>query len=286
MKDSEIKKDNRVICFRDYGPDAGIPALWCHGGPGSRAEPLAQADAATAAGFRLIGIDRPGYGKSTPLPGRRIGDFPGDALAVADALGIERFMMIGVSTGGAYALATAAAAPKRVTGVLTCCAMTDMAWAVDHGMMGANVRIWENDDRPTAMRIAAEDFGEDGAKMLEGDDTANMLAPADVALLMDPAFAATFSNTESFAQGVTGYADDRLADAPRFGWSSFDINQVSCPVQVIHGEADGIVPIIHSHHTAEIVRDAELQTYSDHGHLSVIGEVVPGLIQLQRRISN
>ena len=72
------------------------------------------ADEAAEAGFRLIGIDRPGYGLSTPWPGRSIVDWVPDGIAVADHLGIGRFVAVGVSTGGAYVLALAALHPDRV----------------------------------------------------------------------------------------------------------------------------------------------------------------------------
>src|SRR5215510_4581611 len=95
----------RAVGFKDYGPEDGTPVLWCHGGPGSRMEPSMAAVEAAAAGFRVVGIDRPGYGLSTPLPGRSIADWVPDGIAVADHLGIDRFITVGVSTGGAYALA-------------------------------------------------------------------------------------------------------------------------------------------------------------------------------------
>lgn len=274
--------DGRTIAYHDYNPSGRTPAIWCHGGPGSRLEPQTYAPAAAQSNIRLIGIDRPGYGVSTPQPGRSIGQWPADALAVADALQLSDFFMIGVSTGGAYALATAALAPARVKGVLTCCAMTDMRWAESNAPMPANTRIWSNKSREEVMRIVTEDFGADGSKMMDGDDVGDMLAPADLALLADPEFAANFDNSEAFKQGVVGYADDRLADAPWNGWSSFDINDVKCPVLVIHGEADGIVPPAHSKHTVEIVPNGTLRLLPEHGHLSVIREVVPALVEFAR----
>ena len=87
------------------------------------------------AGLRLVGIDRPGYGLSTPQPGRTIAGWVPDALAVAAHLGIDRFVTVGVSTGGAYALGVAAVAPDSVLGVVACCSVTDMRHGparVDH----------------------------------------------------------------------------------------------------------------------------------------------------------
>ena len=284
MSDHEVHAaDGRTICFADYGRTSDIPVVWCHGGPGSRHEPAGALAQATDAGFRLIGIDRPGYGGSTPQPGRSIGDWPADALMVADCLHVHHFFIVGVSTGGAYALATAAAAPDRVRGVVACCALTDMCWGVDHAMLTGNAaEIWNCKDRDAAMTIAVADFGEDGGRMMQGD-LGETLAPTDLALLSDPAVAARFADNTPFAQGVVGYADDRLADGPRYGWSSFDIRSVSAPVVVVHGEDDRIVPVAHAHNTAAVVPGSTLRTYADHGHLSIVAEVVPALRELALR---
>ena len=121
MREGLITVSNgRRVAFADYGTRGQTPVLWCHGGPGSRWEPEICAAAADQAGLRLIGIDRPGYGRSTPQPGRTIGGWVPDALAVADHLGIDRFVSVGASTGGAYALALAAAS-RRVMGTVACC---------------------------------------------------------------------------------------------------------------------------------------------------------------------
>ena len=282
MMTTKVKADDgRDISFTDFGNNFDnkndIAVLWCHGGPGSRLEPQTEAEAACAAGFRLIGIDRPGYGGSTELPGRQIADWTKDALQVADHLKIDHFFIVGVSTGGSYALATASIAPERVMGVIVCCGLSDMRWGQRKAALVSNRLIWSTVDRQQVRAFVIEDFGEDGSKMLEGDDTAALLSPPDLALLSDPAFAASFGNNEAFAQGVFGYVDDRIADGPTFGWSSFDINRVSCPVIVIHGEQDGIVPLVHGQHTADVVPNAELRTFPQHGHLSVIAEVVPTL---------
>ncbi|MDC1102058.1 alpha/beta fold hydrolase [Pseudomonadales bacterium] len=262
--------------------------MCCHGGPGSRLEPRRISEQAAAAGFRLIGIDRPGYGKSTPLPGRSICDWTQDAIAVADHLMLDQFLMVGVSTGGSYALATAAVAPSRVLGVLVCCGMTDIAWAndVDDAKMVGAQPIWNAPDRDAAIAVAIEQFGERGDKVMVPDaDAPPVLSPADMAVVMDPAYAEGDPTNERFAQGVLGYADDRIADGPRHGWSSFEIDKVVCPVIVIHGEQDWIVPVAQAHHTAAILRDAELRTFAEHGHLSVGAESVSSLIDLRARIA-
>jgi len=273
--------DGRKVGFIDYGPPTGAPVVWCHGGPSSRLEPQAIAPAAAQAGLRVIGIDRPGYGRSTPQPDRSIADWVHDGLAVADALHVGHFIAVGVSTGGAYALALAALAPERIRAVVACCALTNMRWREGKALMTApaTAKLWSAPSRAAALSVATEIMGADGAKMLEQAD-ASAMPPADRALMQDPIFVAGMAAAlpEIFAFSVQGYVDDRLADG--VGWSSFEVAKIRCPVVVLHGEADNIVPVAHARHTASIVPGAKLTIVPDLGHFSIIGAVLPTLESL------
>lgn len=209
-----------------------------------------------------------------------------EALAVADHLGIGQFAAVGTSTGGAYALALAALAPARVLGVVACCSMTDMRWAEARATVsGPHVRaVWEAPDRAAALAAATDAHGEDGSKMR--GDIAAVLAPSDLALFGDPGWMkeALAGFPAMFACGLEGYTDDRLAAGA--GWVTFDVRSIRCPVTVLHGGSDRMVDVIHAHHTAEVVPAAELVVFADHGHFSIVTEVVPAisnLLQRQRR---
>lgn len=281
MRDGTIEVEGRTVGYADSEGD-GVAVLWCHGGPGSRLEPAGLAG--DAAGLRIVGIDRPGYGLSTPNPGRSIADWVPDGLTVADHLGIDRFVSVGVSTGGAYALALAAGAPERALGVIACCALTDMRWDEGRVLMDRNGmrEIWSAPDRDAAIALAVDQFGEDGSKIgtVAGGPS---LPDADLALFTDPEWlAGLLSNTQAmFAQGVVGYADDRIADGP--GWHSFDVTRVACPVTVLHGDADTLAPVENAPHTAELVPGAELRIVEGLGHFSIVREVVPEITKLLAR---
>ena len=73
------------------------------------------AEAAARLGVRLILPDRPGIGLSDFKPGRAILDWPADVLALADALNLPRFALMGLSGGGPYAAACAYKIPQRLT---------------------------------------------------------------------------------------------------------------------------------------------------------------------------
>jgi len=191
--------------------------LWCHGGPGSRLEPAHLAPEAREAGLRIIGIDRPGYGLSTPQPGRTIAGWVPEALAISDHLGIEQFVTVGTSTGGAFALAVAALAPERVLAVVACCSMTDM-----HGPEGRSTMsqphthaVWDGLNRVASLAAAIEAHGEGGGKV-RGGGMVGALTPSDLALFRDPGLMkdATAAFPAKFAQGLDGYTEDRLADGP------------------------------------------------------------------------
>ena len=271
-------KDGRTVGFADYGTPDQIAVLWCHGGPGSRLEPEPLAVSARAAGLRFIGLDRPGYGRSTPQPGRTIGGWVPDAIAVLDHLGIDRFVAVGSSTGGAYALALAASS-GRVLSAVACCAVTDMRWTEGKAMVLGAPLAWASRDRETVMAIVTEQFGADGSKA--GDPPG--IPQSDRAFFADPICLASSrrSQQEAFAQGVAGYADDRLADG--VGWGSFDIRKITCPVAVLHGGSDNFVPVAHARHTASIVPGATLRIFEPLGHFSICQEVVGTVGELLAR---
>ncbi len=270
--------DSRTVGFVDYGSPAATAVLWCHGGPGSRVEPAHLRSRANAAGLRIVGIDRPGYGLSTVQPGRTIGGWVPGAVAVAGHLGIGQFVTVGTSTGGAYALALAALAGERVLGVVSCCAMTDMRWPDGRATMSRPHAhaVWEAPDRAAALAAAAGAHGEGGSTM-RGPGMAAALAPSDLALFQDREWmkAATAAFPAMFAQGLEGYTDDRLADGP--GWVTFDVSTIRCPVTVLHGGSDRIVDVIHAHHAAQLVPNANLVIFDDLGHFSITTKVVPAI---------
>ena len=247
-------------------------------------EPAYLGPESTDAGLLLVGIDRPGYGMSTPSPGRTIAGWVADALAVADELSIGRFVAVGESTGGAYALALAALVPQRLLGVVACCAMTDMRWEPARSTMSrAHCHaVWEAADRESALAAAVAAHGEHGSKMLNGGMN-EALAPSDAALFRDPEWMtrAMAAFPAMFTHGLEGYADDRLADGA--GWVEFDVSTIACPVTVLHGGADKMCDVLNARHTAELIPHARLDIYDDLGHFSIVTKLIPTIRALLTR---
>jgi len=105
--------DGRMLGYAEYGSSRGIPVFVLHGFPSSRLEVDPLDAIGTRMNMRLIALDRPGFGLSSPHKGRTIIDFAYDLEAFAHAMGIPRFAVAGFSGGGPYALACAHVLPRK-----------------------------------------------------------------------------------------------------------------------------------------------------------------------------
>ena len=119
--------DGRWLGFAEFGDPEGQPVMLFHGLPGSRlpsGHPVPTAE--TAPGLRYIGVDRPGMGLSTFQRKRRIADWPTDVSALAEALGLGRFAVLGGSGGAPYALVCAYRMPGPLSHVVVVSGMAPM----------------------------------------------------------------------------------------------------------------------------------------------------------------
>ena len=107
-------RDGRRLAYSVAGPEDGFPVLYFHGAIGTA---LAIGAGVEALGLRYICVNRPGFGGSGLSPGRTMLDFAADVEQLADALGFERFAVVGVSAGGPYALACGCTLGDRISGI-------------------------------------------------------------------------------------------------------------------------------------------------------------------------
>ncbi len=268
--------DGRTLAYTEVGAPGGAAALYFHGAPGSRFELLSLDDAFAAVGVRVITADRPGYGSSSPHVGRTTADWADDVTALADHLGLDRFVVMGLSSGGPYTVACASLLGDRVVGAIVAAGNTDMSWPESSaGYMQSELDIMAMDDEAAAVAWCEEHYGADGSGLFDGDSDMD-LGPADNAWLADEANLASLMTTmgEAFAQGVVGYAHDITVQGRPW---SFDPGAITCPTIVVHGADDQLVPLAHSGHTASLIPGAELRVLDGVGHLS-LGDRLPALV--------
>src|ERR1700674_3893124 len=118
--DLELSDGRRLHIYDTRGADGNdrLTVFWHHGTPNLGAPPEPLLSAAAERGVRWVSYDRPGYGGSTPRPGRDIASAAADVSSIADALGIRHFAVMGHSGGAPHALACGMLLQERVVGAV------------------------------------------------------------------------------------------------------------------------------------------------------------------------
>jgi pimeloyl-ACP methyl ester carboxylesterase len=268
-------RDERSLELHEAGDPVGFPVIVHHGTPAAGLPHEPHAELAHEQGIRLIGYDRPGYGASTRAQNRLVEDCVADVTEIADALGLDRFATWGISGGGPHALACAALCDDRLTAAASLAAVAPF---------GADGLDW------------LEGMGEDNhvefGKALDGEealraycDTAaqEMLAAAPEGLVrvldsllgaedravLTGRFAEYLLESErhGLATGVDGWIDDDFAFVEPWG---FEVEDISRPVLLLHGEDDRFVPVSHGRWLAARIPGVEARIDPADGHLTLL----------------
>lgn len=224
--------DGRLLGWAEWGPLDGVPVLLCPGAATSRWLGVG-AGVVEALGVRLVSVDRPGLGASTPAPGRTFSDFAADVRQLCALRELGRPAVVGNSQGAPFALACAA---EGVVSALAVVSGADEVAAPEFASAPAA------DLRGLVERIADDPAG---AEEFFAGFTAEAMwdmvvagSPAcDLAVYRDPGFAAAYRRAldEGFARGAAGYARDTVLAMGRW---PFALDAIAVPVDIWYGEHD------------------------------------------------
>lgn len=290
LEGSVAVRDGRRLSFAEYGSATGLPLIWMHGTPGARRQvPLEARAYAEEHDLRIICIDRPGIGSSTPHLYQSILDWTGDLEQFLDVLRLDEVRCVGLSGGAPYVLAAAAALPDRVTavGVMGGVAPTRGADAVTDGlvqMVASFAPLLEAARVPLGIVVsgvvrALRPFG--GPAL---DFYGLFQPPGDKALLARPEFRAMF--LDDLLNGSRFQMSAPVNDLILFlrPWG-FDLGDVGVPVHWWHGAADHIVPLAHGRHVVARLPNARLVVAHGESHLgglAMTAEVLGTLAETPR----
>jgi len=264
-------KDGRTLAVSESGdPGSDRVVVFCHPAPGSRVlDP--DPGATAAAGVRLVSVDRPGYGESSPLARGTVPTIPtfaADLMAALDHLGIDTVGAAGWSAGGRVALALAAEHPDRVRAVamLATPAPHDaVPWIPDeHIPMLESLRS----DLPAAAGRLAEALAGLAQMPPAAAIGQIMCGPEDeAALAADPSRRPRLEAmmAAAHAQGAAGTAAD-IVSYTLAGWG-IDYGTVTVPVTLVYGANDQVSGPAHGEWYASRVPQAELKVVPGAGHL-------------------
>jgi len=283
-----ILTDGRRIGYAEYGDPDGDAILWFHGTPGARHQISPDVnEIAAARGVRVITVERPGVGESTPHLHGKVLDWAGDIAQVTAQLGIGRFAVAGLSGGGPYVLACAHAFPDRMVAgaVLGGVAPTQGPDGADGGLVSL----------ATCFRLPLEWLREPLGFTLWG--AIRLLMPftdqavgvylhfqpeGDQRVFKLPGIKEMF--VRDIEEGSRHHFHAVIYDVVLFTrhWG-FSPRDVKAPIRFWHGDEDHIVPLVHGHHVAALMPDAEVYERPGESHLgalAVLDEVLDVLLDL------
>jgi pimeloyl-ACP methyl ester carboxylesterase len=275
--------DGRTLAVEEAGDPAGRPVLVHGGTPNSRHLYPPTAANAAVRGLRLISYDRPGYGGSTPQPGRNVADCAADVRAICSELGIERLAMWGISGGGPHVLACAALLPDLVTAAASLASPAPLDaggldWFDGMGELNAeDVRLFLRDREAARAKLESdreEILATSPADM--ADALRTLLSPTDAAVLKDAlAEFFVYRDHEGLAPGGQGWWDDSVAEASPWG---FELSAISVPVLLMHGRHDRFVPFGHGEWLAARIPGVEARLFDHDGHLTLLTNRMPEVL--------
>ena len=262
--------DGRALGYLERGVEDGLPVFALHGTPGSRFVQLADPELYERYGVRWVAYDRPGYGLSDPRPGRSVADAPADIAALADALGLDRFLVVGASGGAPHALACGALLGDRVirVGALVTPAPPDGEIDFFEGLADLNVQEFNAAlAGPEALTAFLEPYVDGIREDVDAviDQMLTELPEIDRQRASKPEQREIMrqSWTESVRQGSSGWADDDLAFAKPWG---FDLEDVKVETRVWQGELDVLTPRPHGEYVASRLPNARFELLEAGGH--------------------
>ncbi len=265
-----VLRDGRRLGYSAAGPPNGRPVLYMHGAIGSPVRCSDQlAETISSLGIRYLMPERPGFGLSSVLPGRTVADWARDVDELADALGLGRFSVVGVSAGAPYAIACAALLGRRVAATAAVSAMPpgfapgrargmSLRYRAGLGILRAHPRASiRAGDR--ILEFLRRHPGLLARTLASG-------APRSDRRLLSEGEArdtAVRSFFQAARRGVRPMIEDYSVCSADWG---FGLSRVAATVHVWHGAHDHLVPLAAARWMASELPDAELRISERDGH--------------------
>jgi pimeloyl-ACP methyl ester carboxylesterase len=270
-----LLSDGRRLGYAEFGDPHGEPVLAIHGTPGSRLMFALTDAAARERGLRIIAPERPGYGLSDFRHRETLAETAEDIAALADALSLRGFALIGVSGGAPHAAAAAARMPDRVLLLALIGPVGPVAECGGHIRMSRLHRLIFT--KMGRSRQACASFFwtlRSMARLAPGVAYRILMrrvTPSDRAVLARPEVKANLQTAirEGLRPGING----ALQDLRLFcGLWCLPLTDIDVPAFMWQGSNDTIVPPEAAYHLARRLPNCRLDVIPAAGHYWVFGQ--------------
>ncbi len=252
-------QDGVRIFFKDWGPKDAQPIMFHHGWPLSSDDWDAQMLYFLSKGYRVVAHDRRGHGRSDQVAdGHAMTNYAADAAAVVQQLDLRNAIHIGHSTGGgevARYVARHGEPEGRVAKAVLVSAVPPMMVKSERYPGGLSIEVFDG-FREALAANRAQFFLDVPSGPFYGFNRPEAVVHQGV--IMNWWRQGMMGGAKAHYDGIKAFSETDQTE---------DLEAMSVPTLVLHGEDDQIVPIDNSARLAvKLLRNGTLKTYPGFGH--------------------
>jgi pimeloyl-ACP methyl ester carboxylesterase len=261
------------IGFAQYGPALGRPVLFFHGFAGSRLQIPPSDELAYRYNLRIIAVDRPGTGLTTPRPGLTLLGWASDVAQLADDLDIKKFGIIAWSAGGPHALACAYKYPDRVTRLALAAPMG--RWFVgpgasQHASSQSKTLAVLGRYAPWLLQLSVGSIQRqvmNSPQRTIDKQLSQLPAPDQLTLRQNLNYQLLVGTIgEGFRQGSIGLSSDVMRTAMPWG---FEVEGITAPATIWQGAIDDVVLPALTQELAGRMKTVDYRLLPEEGHFAL-----------------
>lgn len=258
--------DGRKIGYAEYGSDKGTPVLFFHGAPGSAYVHPDMAGTAIQRNVRLIAVERPGYGSSSPHPARTMQSWADDVAALTSHLGLSKYSIAAFSGGTPFALACAFKQPERITKIALFASLAPLAApGVTDGLSPLSSGLYAlARSNPDELRATFTGIATSPAALLGAISSSSTTWEQKV--LQDHAANFEADYSRSLLGGIEGVASDYVLYAGDWG---FPLDGIITETHLWSGSVDEFTPPAMTAYLASQLKNSSVLKLEGEGHFSL-----------------
>lgn len=260
------------LFVQDWGATDKPAILLIHGFPGSGDQGRLLVTTPHADDFRLISLDRPGYGRSDYQNNLTPVLFAKQIQRLADHMDLQKFRVLSVSGGAPYSMAVAATLGKRILKISSVAGVAPLT-VRNFKFMNTNQRkawLLRNLVPGPILKYGMSRIWDAGLEKVDEflfSDLASF-PKSDQIVFQHPVIGPALVDTvkKGLKPGASGVLHDMKVYSRPWG---FSLRDIQCPVTLWHGTEDDVVHLRFTQDMKKNIPHAHVNQISGEGHYSL-----------------